>query len=312
LPEGIIAVVSLIVSKIIQAVVVLLGAATVIFIVLRLSGDPAAMLLPPQASEQEQIALREQLGLNKSLAEQYVIYIGNVFVGDFGTSFMSQQPALSLALDRLPYTIALAAATLALVICFAIPLGLAAGASPGSVTDRTVVVVCATGQAIPVFVTGTFLILFFSVYLKWLPSSGARGPESIILPMVTLGLYTMGRTTRLVRAGVMTTLRENFIRAARAKGVSETKILLVHVLKNVLIPVMTMLGLEAGGLFGRAVIVEVVFAWPGLGRLIVDAVLSRDYAVAQAGIMMLAFIYTVLNMVVDILYQFADPRLRTA
>ncbi len=298
--------------KIVQAISVLLGAATIIFLVIRLSGDPASMLLPPQASAEEQVALRERLGLNKSLPQQYFIYLSNLAVGDFGTSFSSQQSALQLTLERLPNTFKLAAATILLVICLSIPLGIMAGARSGSAGDRVVVVACAIGQAIPVFVTGTFLILLFAVYLRWLPSSGARSGSALVLPVVTLALYTMGRTTRLVRAGVAATMGENYIRAARAKGISERKILFVHVLKNVLIPVMTMLGLEFGGLFGRAVIVEVVFAWPGLGRIIVDSVLARDYAVAQAGIMMLALVYTLLNTLVDVLYRVADPRLRTS
>lgn len=295
-----------------QALSVMFGAATVLFVVLRLSGDPTAMMLPPQASEEERVALQQQFGLDRSLPEQWVVYLGHLVKGDFGTSFRSGLPAADLALERLPQTVLLAAVTLTFVVALAIPLGVVAAQRKDSWIDRAVVLFCAAGQAIPVFVTGTFLILFFSVYLHALPSSGAESVTSLVLPALTLGLYTVGRTTRLVRAGMVAALQEEYVRTARAKGAGNARVLFAHALRNVLIPVVTMLGLEAGALFGRAVIVEVVFAWPGLGRLIVDSVLARDYAVAQCGVMVLAAIYTALNMSVDVLYHVVDPRLRRA
>ena len=303
---------SYILRRSLQALAVMVGAATVMFLVLRLSGDPTAMMLPPQASEEERVALQQQFGLDRSLPEQWILYLRHLATGDFGTSFRSGLPAIDLALERLPYTVLLAATTLAFVVALALPFGIAAAQSKGTWIDRAVVLFCAAGQAIPVFVTGTFLILFFSVYLRALPSSGASNMASLVLPSLTLGLYTVGRTTRLVRAGMVSALEEDYVRTARAKGASTMRVLFAHALRNVLIPVVTMLGLEAGGLFGRAVIVEVVFAWPGLGRLIVDSVLARDYAVAQCGVIVLAAIYTALNMSVDVLYHVIDPRLRRA
>lgn|ERR1022692_463161 len=299
------------IRRLAAAIAVLAGAATVMFLVLRLSGDPARLLLPPQASDEERVALQAQLGLDRSLPQQYLIYMRNLAKGDFGTSYRSGYPALELAAERLPYTLALAGATFIFIVIVSIPLGIVAARQPGTLVDRAVVLLCTAGQAIPVFVTGTFFILFFSVYLRWVPSSGASYTTSLILPALTLGLYSMGRTARLVRSGMVAALQEDYVRTARAKGVSDIGVLFGHALKNVLIPVVTMLGLEAGGLFGRAVIVEVVFAWPGLGRLIVDSVLARDYAVAQAGVIIIAAIYTFLNAVVDILYYVIDPRLRT-
>lgn len=293
-----------------RAAVVLLGAATIMFVILRLSGDPAALMLPPQASDADRQALALQFGLDKSLSEQYGIYISKLVSGDFGMSFRSHYPAIELVQERLGYTLMLAAGALSLIIVVSMPLGIVAARYAGSPLDRGITFFCIAGQSVPVFVTGSLLILLFAVQLQWLPSSGAGGVQSLILPVVAVALYSQSRTTRLVRAGMVSALQQDYIRTARAKGLGEGRILVVHALRNVVIPVVTMLGLEAGGLLGRAVIVEVVFAWPGLGRLIVDSVLARDYAVAQAGIMTLAALYTLINILVDLTYVRLDPRLR--
>lgn len=299
-----------ILKRVFQGFGVLLGVATIVFVILRLSGDPASLLLSPQATAEDVKIFREQFGLDRSVVYQYLAYIYNLLTGDLGRSFISHYPAFSLTMERLPYTLVLAFMTMVFVISIGVPLGVLAAKNARRWTDRLIVMLAVSGQAVPVFVTGTFLIILFAVKLHWFPSYGARGVLSLILPVATLGVYTIGRTIRLVRAGMTSCLREDYIRTARAKGVSERSILFKHSLRNVLIPVVTMLGLEAGGLFGRAVIVEVVFAWPGLGRLIVDSVLARDYAVAQAGIIMLGLTYTLINLAVDVLYRVIDPRLR--
>lgn len=293
-----------------QGLVVLLGVATLAFGILRLSGDPVALLLPPQATAEEVERLRQQLNLDKSVGRQYVTYLRNLVTGDLGLSFFSQYPVLNLTLERLPYTLALAAATLLVVIVVGVPLGVIAATHARGPLDRAIVAFVVSAQAVPVFVIGTLLIMVFSVQLRWLPSSGAGGATALILPVAALGMYSMGRTVRLVRSGMTAALREEYIAVARAKGVGESVVLFKHALRNVLIPVVTMVGLEAGGLFGRAVVIEVVFAWPGLGRLIVDSALGRDYAVAQGGMIVLAGAYVLINLSVDVLYRVIDPRLR--
>ncbi len=301
-----------VVRRLLQGLGALLGAATLVFIVLRLSGDPTSLLLPPQATAADRELLRQQLGLDHSLVWQYVIYVSNLARGDLGQSFLSYYPVLDLTLERLPYTLALAGATLVFVIAIALPLGIAAARQASGWVDRLVMLVVIAAQAVPAFVTGTILIIVFAVWLHWLPSSGAGSAPSLILPVATLGIYSAGRTVRLVRSGMVASLREEYILAARARGLSEAAVVFRHALRNAMIPAITMLGLEAGGLLGRAVVVEVVFGWPGLGRLIVDSALARDYAVAQGAILILAAAYVVINLVVDVLYRLVDPRLRAA
>jgi ABC-type dipeptide/oligopeptide/nickel transport system permease component len=296
--------------KVFHTAFVAWGVVTLVFAALRLSGDPAATMLPGDASVEELVALRRQLGLDRSLAVQYVQFLGGALTGDFGTSFRHQQPALPLVLERLPATLELAGAALLLAVALAVPLGILAAVYRGRLVDVAAMAFAVVGQATPYFWMGIMLILIVSVELAWLPTSGRGGLERLILPAVTLGTHFAASLARLTRTSMLEVFGQQFVTTARAKGLSEWTVVLTHTLKNAAVPVVTLIGLQFGTLLGGAVVTETIFAWPGVGRLAVQSVFVRDYPVVQAGVFVLALTFVAINLVVDLLYGVLDPRIR--
>lgn len=296
--------------KVFHTAFVALGVVTLAFAALRLSGDPAATMLPGDASVEELVALRHQLGLDGPLWLQYVQFLGGALTGDFGTSFRHQQPALPLVLERLPATLELAGAALALAVALALPLGILAAVYRGRLLDVLAMAFAVVGQATPYFWMGIMLILVVSVELGWLPTSGRGGLERLILPAVTLGTHFAASLARLTRTSMLEVLGQQFVTTARAKGLSEWSVVLGHALKNAAVPVVTLIGLQFGTLLGGAVVTETIFAWPGVGRLAVQSVFVRDYPVVQAGVFVLALTFVAINLLVDLLYGVLDPRIR--
>jgi len=275
-----------------------------------MSGDPAATMLPGDASVEELRDLRHALGLDQSLPVQYVRFLASAVTGDFGTSLRHQEPAMALVLERLPATLELAFAALILSVAVGVPLGIVAALRRGKLADIAAMAFAVVGQATPYFWMGIMLILVFAVELRWLPTSGRGGFERLILPAVTLGTHFMAVLARLTRTSMLEVLGQNYVVTARAKGLSERAVVLVHALKNAAVPVVTLIGLQFGTLLGGAVVTETIFAWPGVGRLAVQSIFVRDYPVVQAGVFVLALSFVAINLVVDLLYGWLDPRTR--
>jgi ABC-type dipeptide/oligopeptide/nickel transport system permease component len=274
-----------------------------------LSGNPALLLLPPDASREDVLEFSRQMGFNRPLWEQFLGFAGNLLHGDFGRSWRFQAPALPLVLERLPATIELALSALLFSLLIAVPVGVISAVKRNTVFDGAAMVFALIGQSAPAFWLGIMLILLFAVQLGLVPTSGREEWSSLILPAVTLGLTLAGRNARLVRSSMLEVLNEDYIRTARAKGLSEWRVINKHALKNALLPVVTVVGLELGHLLGGAVVVETVFAWPGVGLLAVQAVLGRDYPIVQAVIIISALIFVVTNLLIDLLYTWLDPRI---
>jgi ABC-type dipeptide/oligopeptide/nickel transport system permease component len=296
--------------KVFHTLFVALGVITLVFVALRMSGDPAAAMLPGDASVEETIALRRTLGLDRPLYAQYASFLGSAATGDFGMSFRHQQPAFELVLERLPATLELAFAALVLALLVALPLGILAAVYRGGAVDVAAMVFAVIGQATPYFWMGIMLILIVAVQLDWLPTSGRGGMERLILPAITLGTHFAASLARLTRTSMLEVLGQNFVTTARAKGLSERSVILGHALKNAAVPVVTLIGLQFGTLLGGAVVTETIFAWPGVGRLAVQSIFVRDYPVVQAGVLVLALTFVALNLLVDLLYGWLDPRIR--
>ena len=298
------------VRKVFHTLFVALGVVTLVFVALRLSGDPAATMLPGDATVDELAALRRTLGLDRPLHLQYVAFLGGAVRGDFGESFRHQQPAFGLVLERLPATLELAFAALLLAVAVALPLGILAAIYRGRAADVLAMGFAVVGQATPYFWMGIMLILVVSVELGWLPTSGRGGWQHLILPAVTLGTHFAASLARLTRTSLLEVLGQNFVTTARAKGLAERRVILLHALKNAAVPVVTLIGLQFGTLLGGAVVTETIFAWPGVGRLAVQSIFVRDYPVVQAGVLVLALSFVALNLLVDLLYGALDPRIR--
>jgi peptide/nickel transport system permease protein len=293
-----------------QLAIALLGVSALAFVLIRLGGDPAQLMLPAEATDAQIRAFRHEMGFDRPLAVQYVDFMRHVVYGDFGQSLRYQQPALPLVLDRLPATGLLALAAIVVTLAVALPAGILSAQRRDTVWDVLATSGALTGQSMPVFWVGIVLILLFSLHWRLFPTSGFGGLRHLVLPAVTLGLYTMGRMTRLIRSSVLEVMHQDYVRTARAKGVSRHAVLLVHILRNAWLPILTLLGVELGTLLGGAVITETVFAWPGMGRLVVTAIYSRDYPVVQAAVFTIATIFIVLNLLVDLSYAVLDPRVR--
>ncbi len=293
-----------------QAVLVLFGVSVVVFFILHLTGDPVGLLLPPDASAEDITRFRKAMGFDDPWIVQYTRFLRGALRGDFGESLRHGEPAMTLVLERLPATFQLAGASLLLALCLAIPAGILSAVKRNSAVDYLATIVALTGQAMPTFWLGIMLILVFSVRLNWLPSSGRGDFQHLILPAVTLGLFTTARITRLTRSGMLEVLGQDYIRTARAKGVSEQPVVWKHALKNAAIPIITIVGIELGTLLGGSVITETIFSWPGVGRLSVQAIINRDYPVVQAAVFLLASTFVFLNFMVDVTYTWLDPRIR--
>jgi peptide/nickel transport system permease protein len=298
------------VRRVLLVLVVLTGVVTVVFFVQRLSGDPTNLILPIDAPADIRADLRRQLGLDRPILVQYGDFLLSVARGDLGVSYRTRQPALPLVLDRLPATALLAGSALLLAVLVAIPLGIVAAVHRNSIVDTLATAVALVGQATPVYWLGLLLILVFSVRLGWFPTMGGGSLRAMVLPTVTLAVYSMARITRLTRSAVLEVLRLDYVRVARSKGISERAVLYKHVLRNAAIPIVTMIGLQFGGLLGGAVLTEVVFSWPGMGRLAVNAVYNRDFPVVQAVALVGAAAFSLINLLVDLTYAALNPQIR--
>ena len=296
--------------RFLQSLLVLLGVSFVVFGILFLTGDPALVLLPPDASIEDIAKFRQHMGFDDPFLVQYGRFLSGALRGNFGESVRHGEPAFDLVLERMPATFELAGAALALALCLAIPAGIVSAVRRNTVLDYVSTVVALLGQSMPTFWLGIMLILLFSVQFNVLPSSGRGGWQHIVLPAVTLGLFTTARITRLTRSGMLEVLNQDYIRTARAKGVANPPVVWKHALKNAAIPIVTIVGIELGTLLGGSVITETIFAWPGVGRLSVQAINNRDYPVVQAAVFTLAATFVLVNLVVDVLYTYLDPRIR--
>lgn len=296
-------------SRLWQSVFVLLGVSVLVFVLVRLSGDPAVLILGPRATDDQIAALRHDLGLDESLPQQYVRFLGSALRGDFGDSIRYRESALPLVVSRLPATAELAGAATLVALAIAIPTGIIGAYRPGSKLDRLTMGIALFGYSVPTFWLGIMLILVVSVDLRLLPSSGRSGISSLILPAITLGFYSTAILARLLRRSLSGVLTQDYIRTARAKGLTESRVLVRHALKNSSIPVVTVFGLQLGALIGGAVITETVFAYPGMGLLVVTAINGRDFPIVQAFVVVSAVVVVTLNLAVDVLYFYLDPRL---
>lgn len=296
--------------RLVQGIITTFLVFTAVFFIMRLSGDPTLLFLPPDATQEDIARFRQEKGWDRPLPVQYVDYLADALRGDFGQSLTYSGPALGIVLERLPATLELTGVALLLTILIAVPAGLISAVKPNTLVSRLVMTVALLGQAMPGFWLGVMMILLFSVRLRWLPTGGRDTLLHLVMPAIVLGSWGAAKITRLTRAGMQEVLRDDFIRTARSKGLPERIVLIRHALRNALLPVLSALGLTVGAMLGGAIITETVFAWPGVGRLIVQSVLKRDFPVVQVATVLLAIIFILSNLIVDILYTVVDPRIR--
>jgi ABC-type dipeptide/oligopeptide/nickel transport system permease component len=299
-----------ILKRLFHSIFVLVGISLVVFIILHLTGDPAALLMPMDATPEQVAQFRQEMGFTDPIIVQYWRFFKGTLRGDFGQSFRHSQPALELVMERMPATIQLTAAAMVIALVVAIPVGIISAIRRNSILDHIGMTGALLGQSTPVFWLGIMLILIFSVTIQWFPSSGRGEIQHLVLPAITLGMFTMARTARMMRSSMLEVLGQEYMKTAKAKGLSPGMVILKHALKNAAIPVVTIIGMELGTLLGGAVITETIFAWPGVGRLAVQAIYNRDYPVVQAAVFLLASIFVLVNLVVDLLYTYLDPRVK--
>jgi len=298
----------------------------IVFVGVNLVGDPVDMLINPEADQLEIERVIRDLGLDRPVAEQYWYFMINAFQGDLGRSFVFGEPALKLIIQRMPATMELALFSLFIAVSLGIPLGVYAGLKPTSKISRTIMASSILGFSMPTFWVGIILIMFFSVNLGWLPSTGRGdvatyfgitssiftldGLSHLFLPAFNLALFKLSSVIRLARAGTREVILQDYIKFARAKGLDEGRIIRVHLLKNIMIPIVTVIGLEFGSLIAFSTVTETVFAWPGMGKLIIDAIYNLDRPIVVAYLMIIVLIFVTLNLIVDIMYSLLDPRVR--
>lgn len=299
-----------ILRRLAMTVVLLFMVALTVFLLGHLSGDPVRLMVPEDATEIDIANLRRALGFDRPLAVQFVDFIARIVRGDLGTSLRYRTPALALVLERMPATVELSTAAMVIALLIAIPSGIISALRPGSLADAITSNISIIGQALPPFWVGIMLIILFAVQLHWLPATGRGDPGSLVLPAITLGLWPMARLARVLRSSLLDVLNEDYVRTAKAKGLAERGVLLGHVLRNAAIPVVTVAGLTYGTILGGTVITESVFAWPGVGRLALEAVYNRDFPLVQATVFVAAFVFVVINFVLDLMYGWLDPRIR--
>jgi peptide/nickel transport system permease protein len=299
-----------VIKRLLLGLLTLVGVSMIIFVAVRLSGDPVLLLLSPDASEQEIQKARVELGLDKPIPVQYVIFLKNSLKGDFGRSTRYRRPALELVTKRLPATVQLALLAFAVSVTLGITIGVISATRPGSWLDLFGKSFAMIGQAMPEFWIGIMAILIFSVKLGWLPTSGKGGLLHLILPSLTLGWFSAASIARLTRSSMLGVMGSEYIKTARLKGNPERVVVWRHALRNALIPIVAMGGMQLGRLLGGAVIVETIFGWPGLGQLILEAINTRDYSVVQTGVFITSTIFIGLNLLVDLMYGVIDPRIR--
>ena len=299
------------IRRLLLTIPVLIGVATLVFSLIHLvPGDPVQAMLGESAAPEDVAQLRTQLGLDRPLYQQYLSFAGGIVRGDLGTSLRTRQSVTTIILERMPATLELAAAAMLVAIVFAIPLGVIAAVRVGTPLDHVATTISLLGISMPTFWLGPLLAIVFSVWLGWLPVSGRGTVANLVLPALTLGAPLAAALARMTRASVIEELRELYVTAARARGASETRAVLVHAFRNSLIPVVTVIGLQFGSVLTGAVITETIFAWPGIGRLLIQSISARDYPAVQGCILMIAVTYVSMNLLVDVLYGVLDPRIR--
>jgi peptide/nickel transport system permease protein len=299
-----------ILQRLFQLIVVLLGITIIVFIIQYLTGDPTYLLISPDATKEDIALFRHEMGFDRPLYIQFFKFLKGIFRGDFGQSFRHGQPALNLVLERLPATIELAVAALAIALCIAIPVGTFSALKPNSLMDNIGMTVALLGQSMPIYWSGLMLILLFTVKLNLLSAFGRSGLSSLIMPAVSLGFFSMARITRVTRSSMISVLGKDYIRTAKAKGLTDYRVIIRHAFKNAALPIITLVGMELGTLLGGAVITETIFAWPGVGLLVIQAIYNRDFPVTRAAVFTLAVTFVLINLIVDILYTYLDPRIR--
>src|SRR5437773_3846064 len=296
--------------RVLQSLVALTLLSVVVFVLARTTGDPLHLILPMSATEEDYANARRYLGLDRPYVEQYLSFVGKAVTGDLGTSIRARRPVMELIKERLPNSLRLALSAMSVSLAMAFPLGVMAAVKKGSAIDRTARVIAGLGQSLPTFWVAIVLIEVVAGRLQWLPAGGIGGPASYVLPGFTLGWFVVAGMMRLLRSGMLEVLDSEYVKLARVKGVVEARVVWVHALKNALIPVVTFAGIYFSILVTTAIVVETVFAWPGLGRLAYEAISSRDFPVIQAVVLTTAAIVAVVNLSVDCVYAFIDPRIR--
>ena len=297
-----------IIRRLLQSIIVIFGVIIITFMISRVLGDPVALLLPPEATPEQRAYLTKDLGLDRPIYVQLVVYVSKVVRGDFGMSFRHQEPAMKLLLDRIPASLYLSLIATLISVCIALPLGIISAIKRGTIFDEIGMTLALLGQSVPAFWAGIMLILLFAVQLGWFPPSGYGGPKHVILPAVTLALFFSAATARLTRSSVLDVLDMDYVRYARLKGVPEFVVIMRHVLRNAFITILNIVALQLGLLLGGAVITEFIFSWPGIGRLSLDAIYNRDFPVIQATVVVAASFFVCINLLVDIIYSATDPR----
>jgi peptide/nickel transport system permease protein len=299
-------------GRLIQAIIAVFGVLTIVFIVMRFSGDPTLLLVPEGASRESIDALRTALGFDRSVIVQYIDYLRSLSHLDFGVSVVQRIPAFDIVAPRIPYTMLLAAGALIIAVGVGIPVGIAMAVWRGGWLERSLAAVVLTGQSMPTFLSSILLILVFGVMLGWFPTSGAGDLQALVLPSIALGALSMSTFARMARISIVEELGKDYVRAGRARGLSLAGIVCRHVLRNAAIPVVTIAALEIGNLVAGAVIVETVFAWPGIGQLAIQSIQSRDFLVVQVIVVMISFVYVFTSLLADVVYALVDPRIRLA
>ena len=293
-----------------QGAVAVVGALLIVFVAQRLSGDPVALLLPMDATEADFEAMRAALGLDRPLPVQFVVFLRDALIGDFGHSYLWNMPAMDLVLERLPATLELALAGLVFALALAVPLGVLSAVHRGGWIDNAAKVFAMLGQAMPGFWVGLLLIVFVAVKLQWLPAYGRGTVGHLVLPAIALGWYPVAAMTRTLRSAMLDIMQSDYVRMERAIGLPERAIVWRFALRNAAVPLVTLIGVYFANMLGGAFVIEVVFAWPGVGRAVVEAVFARDFPVVQAGVILAAVIFVVVNLIVDLTYGLIDPRIR--
>ncbi len=296
--------------RLIRALIALWLVSSVVFVVMRLSGDPVPLLLPPDAPHSEILRVRAELGLDRPLPVQYAVFVANILRGDFGRSIHFREPALTVVAGYVRATLELGLAAFGLAIVVALPIGLLSAIRRNTALDHLTMGFALLGQSAPTFFLGILFILVLSLKLGLLPTSGRDGWQNLVLPSLTLGAFAMASVARLTRSAVLEVLGADYVRTARAKGLSELYVVAKHTLKNAALPIVTITGLQFGTLLGGAVVTETVFAWPGIGRLAVQSIYNRDYPVVQCVVFFSAVLFIVINLCIDVIYGFLDPRVR--
>ena len=298
------------ISRMIQLVVTMFIVSVVVFFILRLSGDPILVVAPDFFSEEQIDQMRKFWGFDRPLGEQYLTFVSKAISGDFGKSYLAKRPAMELVFERLGYTWILAAASAAIGLTVAVPLGILSALKRNSLPDLIITALSSLGTAMPSFWLGLMLIIIFSVHLRLLPVFGAYEPKAIIMPSVTLGVGMAARLSRMTRSAMLEVLNQDYVRTALSKGLQRKTVILRHALRNALIPIITVFGLQLGWLLGGSVVVESVFSWPGLGRLMIDSISVRDNTVVQAGLLFFALSFILINYAIDVIYIILDPRIK--